>query len=283
MFNKCPVETATFQEFDKMLSLDNLCLQWANFEIDMGVSLKELRKDTDFSDVTLVCEDGQQIEAHRFVLATGSIFFQNLLKTNSKHGHPLIYMRGLKYETLKAVVDFLYCGEVTVPHQSVESFLMVAEDLKLRGVSETVTSKSQGGIFENISKIASVLTKNETIKTEGKEDKNNMSSGEFKRIDTHATKEEVVKPAESVLISRYDYQELEDKIKSMMMPGTSMRGKKRLYVCKVCEKEGQWGNIKIHIENCHIEGIAHPCDFCEMTFKSDSSLRSHHDRKHKKL
>ena len=33
------------------------------------VELLEIRKDNNFADVTLVCEDGKQVEAHKVILA----------------------------------------------------------------------------------------------------------------------------------------------------------------------------------------------------------------------
>ena len=38
-----------------------------------------LKEDKDFNDVTLVCEDGQQMEAHKVILASSSPLFQRLL------------------------------------------------------------------------------------------------------------------------------------------------------------------------------------------------------------
>ena len=35
----------------------------------------ELREGKDFTDVTLACEDGQQVEAHKVVLTSSSPFF----------------------------------------------------------------------------------------------------------------------------------------------------------------------------------------------------------------
>ena len=40
---------------------------------------RSLRDDIDFADVTLVCEDDQQIMAHIVILAASSSFFQNIL------------------------------------------------------------------------------------------------------------------------------------------------------------------------------------------------------------
>ena len=73
---------------------EKLCLKWNDFQDNVNTVFGSLREDTEFADVTLACEDGQQIEAHKVILAASSPFFQNLLKRNT-HPHPLIYMRGI--------------------------------------------------------------------------------------------------------------------------------------------------------------------------------------------
>ena len=40
---------------------------------------KEIRKENDFCDVTLLCED-TQIEAHKVILGACSTFFKNVLR-----------------------------------------------------------------------------------------------------------------------------------------------------------------------------------------------------------
>ena len=92
---------------------EKLSLQWNNFKENTVGSFQMLKGDNDFSDVTLVCEDGQQVEAHKVILACSSPVFQSILKRN-KHAHPLLYMRGMKSEDLVAILDFLYCGETNV-------------------------------------------------------------------------------------------------------------------------------------------------------------------------
>ena len=80
--------------FRKMTTADEkLCLQWNDFKDNVSSAFGDLRQDKEFTDVTLVCEDGQQVEAHKVVLVASSPFFLNILKRN-KHPHPLIYMRG---------------------------------------------------------------------------------------------------------------------------------------------------------------------------------------------
>ena len=92
---------------------EKLCLKWNDFQDNVITSFGSLRDDTNFSDVTLVCEDGQQFQSHKIILVSSSPFFKNLL-TRNMHPHPLIYMRGVKSEDLSAIMDFLYQGEANI-------------------------------------------------------------------------------------------------------------------------------------------------------------------------
>ena len=113
---------------------EKLCLKWNDFQENVNSTFASLRDDNDFSDLTLVCEDGHQLEVHKVILAKSSPFFNNVLRRN-KHAHPLIYMRGMKHENLLAIVDFLYMGEANIPQENLESFLAIAEELKLKGLT----------------------------------------------------------------------------------------------------------------------------------------------------
>ena len=74
----CPV---LIIEFLKMLTVDEkLCLQWNDFKENISSAFGDLRQDNEFTDVTLACEDGQQMEAHKAVLIASSSFFLNILQ-----------------------------------------------------------------------------------------------------------------------------------------------------------------------------------------------------------
>ena len=103
---------------------EKLCVKWNDFKENASTSFHNLRDDNEFADVTLACEDGQQIEAHKVILAASSPYFQNLLKRNGRP-HPLIYMKGIKSENLRAIVDFHYCGEANVYQENLDSFLAI--------------------------------------------------------------------------------------------------------------------------------------------------------------
>ena len=53
-----------------------------------------------------------------------------MLKRNP-HNHPLLYLRGIKYESILAVLNFMYNGEVNIAQAELSSFLAVAEDLQV--------------------------------------------------------------------------------------------------------------------------------------------------------
>ena len=61
---------------------EKLCLKWNDFQENVNEAFGSLRGDKDFSDVTLACEDGQQFEAHKVILAASSPSLRHLLKAN---------------------------------------------------------------------------------------------------------------------------------------------------------------------------------------------------------
>merc|ERR1719341_3076056 len=125
---------------------EKLCLQWNDFRENISSVFGDLREDKEFTDVTLACEDGQQVEAHKVVLIASSPFFLNILKRN-KHSHPLIYMRGVKSENLAAMVDFFYHGEANVFQENLDSFLVLAEELQLKGLRGNQIEKEASEVF----------------------------------------------------------------------------------------------------------------------------------------
>ena len=118
---------------------EKLCLQWNDFQENIKSVFGNLREDNDFADVTLACEDGQQVEAHKVILAASSPFFEKILQRH-KHPHPLIYLRGFQSQDLLAILDFLYFGEANVFQENLDSFLETTEELKLKGLTGQNTS-----------------------------------------------------------------------------------------------------------------------------------------------
>ena len=246
---------------------EKLCLQWNDFQENIKSAFGRLREDNDFTDVTLACEDGQQVEAHKVILAASSPFFQKLLGRN-KHPHPLIYMRGTKSEDLLAIVDFLYHGEANVFQENLDSFLAIAEELQLKGL--------MGKTDENVE--------------DYKEDEKSLPPT-FSPVNVNIPNTAVQRQAPNRNIhdlgenrtlaipgnNSGDFEELDEKIKSMMEKSQNKisSGCEFAQMCKVCGKEGYSSAIKDHIEVNHLEGIVIPCKLCDKTFKYRNGLRKH--------
>jgi len=113
---------------------EKFCLRWNDFENNISQAFKELRDDKDFFDVTLACDD-EQIQAHKLILSACSPFFRNILRRNP-HQHPLLYLKGVKFTDLQSVLNFMYHGEVNVAQEELNSFLAVAEELRVKGLTQ---------------------------------------------------------------------------------------------------------------------------------------------------
>ena len=178
---------------------EKLCLKWNDFQDNVNSAFGSLREDKDFTDVTLACGDGQQIEAHKVILAAQSPFFQGLFKRN-KHPNQLVYMRGVIYENLVAIVDFLYHGEANVYQENLDSFLAIAEDLKLKGLM------GENGPKDGDDRSSEVGQKNNPLLTESKQSKE----------EKYLTLERKINHKALAIPGSGDFAALEEQVRSMM-------------------------------------------------------------------
>ncbi|XP_023339279.1 protein tramtrack, beta isoform isoform X6 [Eurytemora carolleeae] len=116
------------------MGTEKFCLKWNDFESNISLAFREIRDEKDFFDVTLACDD-DQLQAHKVILSACSPFFRNILKRNP-HQHPLLYLKGVKYSDLQSVLNFMYHGEVNVAQDELNSFLAVAEELRVKGLTQ---------------------------------------------------------------------------------------------------------------------------------------------------
>ena len=257
---------------------EKLCLQWNDFKANTNSAFGRLRDDKGFTDVTLACEDGQQVEAHKVVLLASSPFFLNILKRN-KHPHPLIYMRGVRSENMKAMVDFFYYGETNVDQENLDSFLVLAEELRLKGLRGNQTEKGE----DNFQGQAPIGKPQQTLPTSRSASKKYPLSKHvlYENGLAHGAGEKALAMINEST-NNTDVESLDKQVKSMMTvsENVDLRGRKKR-ICKACGKEGSMGNIMDHIEAHHITGISIPCELCGKIFTSRISLRTHKSRFHR--
>ena len=250
-----------------MNTLEKLSLSWKDFKKNVSESFCALRNEEDFFDVTLVCDDMEQIEAHKVVLSSCSPVLKHLLKSN-KHPHPLLYIRGVKNIELQHVIDYIYFGQVSIAQEDLNGFLVIAEDLKLKGLINTATEYEEKPTFQNVSSPGP-----------GDMYSQQVSSGPFENMLTpldevaesfdEGTRDEFDDISESI---EYSNNEYETVINSMIDKVN------KLWHCKVCGKEytiKNKTNLKKHVENNHARGFIHTCSLCGKTFSTKSTLLYH--------
>lgn len=95
----------------------------------------ELLRNEAFTDVTLACEGGTSVKCHKMVLAACSSYFQSLF-TELPCRHPVVVLKDVKYSEMKAILEYMYRGEVNVAQDQLAALLKVAEALKVKGLVE---------------------------------------------------------------------------------------------------------------------------------------------------
>lgn len=102
----------------------------------------ELLDDQHFVDVTLACE-GSMIKAHKIVLSACSTYFKDLLLANPCK-HPIVILKDMKFQDLKAIVNFMYYGEVNVSQSQIGGLLKTAETLQIKGLTQINNDQQNG-------------------------------------------------------------------------------------------------------------------------------------------
>ena len=239
-------------------------LKWTDFQNNLATNLGQFRADTDFTDVTLACEDGH-IEAHKVILSASSPFFQNILRKN-KHPHPLIYMTGMRSEDLTAIVDFLYFGETNIDKSNLDMFLEIGKELKLKGLTDHSDEQKHNIIKQS-------MNIKETDEYE------NLANVDCSSLDAKVESDVLEKlPSDKSYTSPETPNDfsgetlsLDEKITSLIVKGqklvTSGGKQRRAHICTVCGKEAKWNIIRDHIEANHLEGVTIPCSFCDQVFR----------------
>lgn len=115
------------------------CLRWNNYQANLTSVFDQLLQSEVFVDVTLAC-DGHSVKAHKMVLSACSPYFQALFCDNPCK-HPIVILKDVKWPELKAVVEFMYRGEINVLQEQIAPLLRVAETLRVRGLADVAASE----------------------------------------------------------------------------------------------------------------------------------------------
>ena len=242
-------------------------LSFDQFETTTTNTFKDLLTDEQFTDVTLACADDKQIKAHKVILGSCSSILRNIIMTFPQQ-NPVIYLKGIKYEEMKSIIDFIYLGETKVKQELFPSFMELACELDIKGLAgeeANIDECAQSYIDEDHEKESEFVdeTYGRMVKTE-KHDTDKESCD--KEIREKGTCEEL----------------LTESANHGSKPKTV---KEAIYNCVICAKKFTVANnLKRHMQSQqHYEGVTYPCDRCDYKAMQPSHLKTHFTFKHSKV
>lgn len=130
------------------------CLRWKHHHSNVQNMFAQLLEKERFCDVTLYCSPsfatqvagkdtvepqnirGVSLRAHRVVLAACSELLGTLLGAHEAQGEPVLVIDGAEPKHLKALLDYMYTGEMNVHHSQLASLLKTAEELRIKGLTD---------------------------------------------------------------------------------------------------------------------------------------------------
>lgn len=117
-----------------MMNEEEFLLKWNNHQTNFVDVFNDLLRDESFVDVTLVC-GGEAVPGHKMVLAACSPLLHRILRDNPCK-HPLVILGDVPARDMRAMIKFIYQGEVSVSQSELASFLKTADNLQIKGLAE---------------------------------------------------------------------------------------------------------------------------------------------------
>lgn len=118
------------------------CLRWNNHQSTLISVFDTLLENGTLVDCTLAAE-GKFLKAHKVVLSACSPYFATLL-SQQYDKHPIFILKDVKFQELRAMMDYMYRGEVNISQDQLAALLKAAESLQIKGLSDNRSSASSG-------------------------------------------------------------------------------------------------------------------------------------------
>ncbi|XP_034141071.1 longitudinals lacking protein, isoforms H/M/V isoform X12 [Drosophila guanche] len=120
------------------------CLRWNNHQSTLISVFDTLLENETLVDCTLAAE-GKFLKAHKVVLSACSPYFATLLQEQYDK-HPIFILKDVKYQELRAMMDYMYRGEVNISQDQLAALLKAAESLQIKGLSDNRTGGGSSAV-----------------------------------------------------------------------------------------------------------------------------------------
>ena len=254
-----------------------------DFSLKYAEAFEELRKTNELHDVTLACGDAT-VSAHKLVLSASSPYFRSIL-AKLDQPKPFIFLKGVQYNDLIALMDYIYKGETKIAIEDLKRFMELAEELSIQGLTEA-------GLFENLlqTKQADVLEKPELSVGVSNDESTTLVMG--KDNDVHINEKEIEQYLIEVpeTVEQVKTENVQDNSSNLWKSETSklirriQDHEKCLWECINCGKTHiKKAVIQDHAET-HIKQLGlftYLCKFCGKQPQTKYALKHHIKIAHK--
>ncbi|KAK9496949.1 hypothetical protein O3M35_012850 [Rhynocoris fuscipes] len=174
------------------------CLRWKYHHSNLQVMFAQLLERESFCDVTLACE-GKTLRAHKMMLSACSTYFDSIF---SKHEDkdPIVILKDVKFEDIKALVEFMYKGEINVENSQLNTLLQTAEELRIKGLAAVSWRSTEGHL----------QTPHKVVDPDVNTNKGGSGVGRVQLVQQKiatSTPQPVVSPPQSAVIAQYSSSE----------------------------------------------------------------------------
>ena len=229
------------------MSQEQFNLNWHTYSDHLKEMMINLMESYETADVTLVSEDKTKFKAHKFVLNACSPVFQSILNDMPQKENSVIYLRGVLSQEMKSILQFMYLGQATFYHYSMNEFLNVAKTLKIKGISKDVESDETEDSLGDVT-IDNVLHSKD-------------NSFQFEKNEINVTNIEEMKDTETKIIKSC----INETVK---------------FQCNQCNKQFAYRqSLNLHVKSLH-EELSYKCDDCDKSFNIKGNLIRHKKNQH---
>ena len=116
------------------MSNNHFHFTWVEHQDTIISLVQTLYNDERFFDCTLFA-DGHHFDVHRLILSTCSPFFSKILQEH-KSEYPVITLDGVSVTELRALVEYMYTGETSIPPEFLSGFFQTTKLLEIAGLSQ---------------------------------------------------------------------------------------------------------------------------------------------------
>ena len=239
-------------------------------------------KEQSLTDVTLVNDDDLEISAHKVILSSISPVLRRIFERRPQD-QPVLFLRGVKSDHLRALVDYIYTGEASIDVNNLNEFIQVGKDLKIVGLTDDDDEEEASNDHNSPEKIvleesslsiepvkAEPIIENETRTGIRKEAPVELM--ELTHIQEKAPEvDQVLVASARARMLREEYFYNFDKKKNAMM--TQVSG--NMWKCTKCKREMKKPHLREHVDT-HMEGdFNYKCRFCNNIFNRCMKFQRH--------